>query len=73
MIFSAIVDLDALWKILVVALAVGVGMTSVFGAGAVAYERYTEEHRPADAAVAGVAALACLAALVVGFLAITHK
>jgi hypothetical protein len=77
---ATIIDLDALWKILLAAFAVGVGLTSVFGAGALALERLTAaRHESADGsalangAIVATAALACLAAVGLGMFAITHK
>jgi hypothetical protein len=77
---ATIVDLDALWKILLAAFAVGVGVTAIFGEGALAAARIAaarREGRPAetgaDALVVGIAAIVCVAAVVVGFVAMLHK
>jgi hypothetical protein len=76
---ATIVDLDAMWKILVAAFAVGVGVTAVFGQGALAASRLAEARRErraallADGLLVGLAAVVCLAAIVIGFLAMMHK
>lgn len=77
---AALVDTEALWKILLAALAGGVGLTAVFGFGILRYEdlRAAREQGDTGAIVAAVAVLAvcaavCVGALVVGFLAMTKK
>jgi hypothetical protein len=77
---ATIVDIDALWKILLAAFAVGVGVTAIFGEGAIAATRISaarREGRSGDAIANGLvvafAALVCLAALVLGFIAMLHK
>ena len=77
---ATIVDFDALWKILIAVFAVGVGVTAVFGEGALAYTRIADARRRGSAGglagdwlLIGVAAVVCIAALVIGFLAMTHK
>ena len=76
---ATIVDLDAMWKILLAALAVGVGVTAIFGQGALAAARISTARRErrgglvADGLVIAVAAAVCVAAIVVGFLAMMHK
>jgi hypothetical protein len=77
---ATIVDIHALWKILLAAFAVGVGVTAIFGEGAIAVQRVAtarREGRTADVLLNGVviafAALVCLGAIVVGFIAMTHK
>jgi hypothetical protein len=80
MITATIVDLHALWKILLAALLVGVGVTALFGQGALAAERIAGERaegRPAalarDGLVVLAAAAVCIAALVAGVIAMTQK
>jgi hypothetical protein len=77
---ATIVDIDALWKILLAAFAVGVGVTAIFGEGAIASTRIPaarREGRSGDLLVNGVvivlAGLACIGAIAVGFLAMMHK
>jgi hypothetical protein len=73
---AAIVDIDALWTILLAALLVGVGLTALFGEGIGALTRLADARRRQDtAAIAGNATLValttvvCLAALAIGFVA----
>ena len=76
---AAIVDVAALWKIVVAVFAVGVGATAIFGQGAMALARIEQSRREGrggaalDVAVVALAGLVCVAALVVGFIAMTHK
>jgi hypothetical protein len=76
---ATIVDLDAIWKILLAAFAVGVGVTAIFGQGALAAARLASARREgrsafvADGLVAGIAALVCVAVIVLGFIAMLHK
>jgi hypothetical protein len=77
---ATIVDIDAIWKILLGAFAVGVGVTAIFGEGALAAARIAvarREGRPAETAadtlVVVFAGLVCVAAIVVGFIAMLHK
>jgi hypothetical protein len=77
---ATIVDIDAIWKILLAAVAVGVGVTAIFGEGALAARRIAaarRDGRPANAVANGLvvafAAFACAAAIVVGFIAMMHK
>ncbi len=77
---ATIVDLAALWKILLAAFAVGVGATALFGQGALAVQRIEEARRRGstmdlvvNGAVVTLAGLVCAAVLVVGFIAMTHK
>jgi len=78
--FAAIVDWHALWKIALVAFVGGVGVTALYGflvMRAEALERARERGETATVAanglVVGVCAAVCLAALVLGFIAMTHK
>jgi len=77
---GSVVDLDAIWKIVLIAFCGGVGVTAIFGVGVLRAEALEEarEHGRTGAAIlngAVVAACAavCLAAIVVGVLAMTHK
>jgi hypothetical protein len=77
---ATIVDIDALWKILLAAFAVGVDVTAIFGEGAIASTRIAaarREGRSGDLLVNGVvivlAGLVCIGAIAVGFLAMMHK
>jgi hypothetical protein len=76
---ATIVDLNAIWKILLAAFAVGVGVTAIFGQGALAAARISTARRErrggvvADGLVVVLAAVVCVAAIVVGFLAMMHK
>jgi UPF0716 family protein affecting phage T7 exclusion len=77
---ATLVDTSALWKIVLAAFAGGVVLTAVFGVGAVRLEALTRARaRNASGGVAGnavvVAACAavCAAALVIGFISMTHK
>jgi hypothetical protein len=67
---ATIIDWDALWKIFLVVLAVGVGGTALFGQGVISYERRSGV---LDYAVVGLTAIVCAGVLVVGFIAMTHK
>jgi hypothetical protein len=77
---ATIVDIDAIWKILLAAFAVGVGVTAIFGEGALAAARIAaarREGRPAetaaDALVVVFAGIVCVAAIAIGFIAMLHK
>jgi hypothetical protein len=77
---ATIVDIDAIWKILVAAFAVGVGVTAIFGEGALAAQRIAAARRQerqgdtvANGLVVACAALVCIAAVVIGFIAMMHK
>jgi hypothetical protein len=77
---ATIVDGTAVAKILAAALVVGLGITALYGQGALSLERISaarREHRRgaviANGLVVAIAALACVAVLVVGFIAMTHK
>jgi hypothetical protein len=77
---ATIVDIDAIWKILLAAFAVGVGVTAVFGEGALAAARITAARRngrpaetAANALVVVLTGILCVAAIVVGFVAMLHK
>jgi hypothetical protein len=78
--FAAIVDWAALWKIALVAFGGGVGVTAIYGflvLRADALERARERGQGAAVALNGalvaVCGAICLAALVLGLVAMTHK
>jgi hypothetical protein len=76
---ATIVDIAAIWKILLAAFAVGVGVTAIFGEGAIAAARISIARRegrspsPADSLAIAFAAVVCVAAIVIGFMAMMHK
>jgi hypothetical protein len=76
---ATIVDIAAIWKILLAAFAVGVGVTAIFGEGAIAAARISIARRegrspsPADGLAIALAAAVCVAAIVIGFIAMMHK
>jgi hypothetical protein len=72
---ATIVDVHALWKILLAALVVGVGVTFLFGQGALAAERISQGRAVVlrDGAIIALAAVACIAALALGVVAMTSK
>jgi hypothetical protein len=77
---ATVVDTGAVLKILLAALVVGVGVTAVYGQAAHAAGRLARARRDghtaevvSSALIIGAAALVCLAALVLGFVAMTHK
>lgn len=77
---AAIVDVSALWKVLLIVLFVGVGITAIYGQGIVSLERLADARRAghagavvANGLVVALVALVCVGALVAGFLAMTHK
>ena len=77
---ATLVDTAALWKIVLAAFAGGVGLTAIFGIGAIRVEalsRSAPERSGGDRAASTVVVVVCaaiwLAALVVGFIAMTHK
>jgi hypothetical protein len=77
---ATIIDFDAIWRILLAAFAVGVGVTAIFGQGALAAERLRDARQRGrtgdvlvDGLVVALAGLVCLGALVIGLIAMTHK
>jgi hypothetical protein len=80
---ATIVDFHALWKILLAAFVVGVGVTFLFGQGAIAAERISQARAGNRSSGAGaflrdgtlvtVATAACIAAIVLGVVAMTKK
>jgi hypothetical protein len=78
MIASSLIDVSALWKILLVGLAGGAGVVVAFGFVLLGRSRY-EAAGEAGGVKAGAFTIAvlggafCIAALVLGFVAMTHK
>jgi hypothetical protein len=77
---ASVIDFDALWKIVLIALCGGVGVTAVFGVGVIRSEALFQARERGDQGAVllnGTAVVACglicLAAVVVGVLAMTHK
>lgn len=74
---AAIVNLSALWKILVAALAGGAGVAIMFGVLLLGLSRAGKATVPAGKAVnyvlSGLAALFCIAAVVLGIYAMAKK
>lgn len=75
---AGLVDWDALWKIVLIALCGGVGVTAIFGVAVIRLEAYDvarEQHRSGatDLAIAGLCGAVCVAAVVAGLLAVLSK
>jgi hypothetical protein len=76
---ATIIDFHAIGKIFLAALIVGVGMTFLFAQGALAAERLTQSRASGtatqlrDGALVTLAAAACIAALILGVVAMTKK
>jgi hypothetical protein len=77
---ASIVDTNALWQTIVVALAAGVGVPLVFSIAILAIARFLDLSRDgrsggalAAGAVATVALGACAAAIVLGVVVMTQK
>jgi NADH:ubiquinone oxidoreductase subunit 6 (subunit J) len=74
---SSLVDWSALWKIVVAALVGGTGVVLVFGVMLYGLQRFqTAKHlagRIVNATVVGAAGAFCIAAVVIGIVAMTHK
>jgi hypothetical protein len=77
---SAIVDLDALWKIVVVVMLAGVGITALFGEGLSSLQRREAARRDGrtgavvlNTLTVVLTAMVFAVALVAGFAAMTHK
>lgn len=75
---SPLIDWPALLKILLVALCGGVGVTAVFGFGVLRLEaagvaKSSGRSGSGQLIAAGVCGAICLAAVVVGILAMLHK
>jgi hypothetical protein len=79
MLASSLIDLDALWKIVVAGFVGGAGVVVAFGFVLLGRSRY-EQARHGDALnratailMASAGGAVCAAALIVGFLAMTKK
>lgn len=79
-VLASVVDFAALWKIALAALCGGVGVTAIFGVGVLrgeAVERARERGDGAavvvNGAIVAACGLVCVAAVVVGVVAMTHK
>ncbi len=78
MLASSLIDGKALWEILVAGLAGGAGVVIAFGFVLIGISRFGDS-RQGDATratyllLAAIGALFCLAALVLGFVAMTKK
>ena len=74
---SSIVDVHALWKILAVSVLLGAGVVGAFGWALIGVSRYRQAEasgtRAASGLLIGLAGGLCLAAVVVGLIAMTHK
>ncbi|MEA2494640.1 MAG: hypothetical protein QOJ29_2551 [Thermoleophilaceae bacterium] len=65
MIFAALVDTDALLKVVLYAFVAAVGVTTVFSFGIVGITRYDERRRQGGGGAAAYAALAFACAVIV--------
>jgi hypothetical protein len=77
---ASVVDLAALWKILVATLLVGSGLTALYAIGVRSLARLAAARRDgvgadvaAHALVVAVVTTACACAVVLGVVAMTHK
>ncbi len=74
---SSIIDLGALWKIVVVSILAGAGVVGAFGyvlLGVSRYQRVREgSGRGGYVLLVAVAGGFCLGTVVVGLIALTHK
>jgi hypothetical protein len=75
---SALIDFDALWKIVVAGFAGGAGVVLAFGFVLLGRARYQDAgegvlSRGAYLVLAVVGAMVCAGALIVGFVAMTKK
>ena len=79
MVASALIDTGALWKILLVSFGAEAGIVIAFGFVLLGSSRFAEAPQGSIAARAGygllafLGALFCVAALVLGFVAMTKK
>jgi hypothetical protein len=79
MLASSLIDLGALWKILLVGLGGGAGVVVAFGFVLLGRSRFAEARAGDGVARGGYVVMAtlgaafCAAALVLGFIAMTHK
>lgn len=76
---AALVDWDAVWKITLVAVCGGIGITAIFGFAVIRLEafdiaRSQQRSGVADLAAAIICGALCVTAVVVGLLAVlSHK
>jgi hypothetical protein len=79
MLASALVDTSALWKIIAAGFAAGAGVVVAFGFALVGASRFSEDRNGSALARAGYGLLVilgaafCIAAVVIGFWAMTKK
>jgi hypothetical protein len=75
---SSLIDVDALWKIVVAGFAGGAGVVLAFGFVLLGRARYQDDgegalSRGAYLLLAVVGAMVCAGALIIGFIAMTKK
>jgi hypothetical protein len=75
---AELVDVDALWHVLLYSVVGAIGLVIAFGGVLIAVDRGAREDRPGPArttwmAAAALAGLVCLAILVLGIWAMTQK
>ncbi|MGZ6645123.1 MAG: hypothetical protein ACXVFT_25235 [Solirubrobacteraceae bacterium] len=76
---SSLIDIDALWKIVVAGLAGGAGVVLAYGVVLLGRSRYAQARdgdvvtRGSAIVLAALGGILCAAALVVGFIALTKK
>jgi hypothetical protein len=74
---SSIIDLGALWKIVAVSILAGAGVVGAFGYVLLGASRYRSNrggtHQAGYALLAVLAGGLCLAAVVLGLVAMAHK
>jgi hypothetical protein len=75
---SSLIDVDALWKIMLAGFAGGAGVVLAFGLVLLGRSRYQDAGESALSRggyllLAVVGALVCVVALIVGFIAMTKK
>jgi hypothetical protein len=78
--FAALVDTEALWKITLIAFGGGVGITAIYGFMVMRAQRVAqarERREPGavalNATLVAVCGAICLAAIVLGLIAMTRK
>jgi hypothetical protein len=74
---ASIVDFNALWKIVAVSILAGAGVVGAFGYVLLGISRYQEAQgrggRATYVLLVAVGSSFCLAAVVIGLIAMTHK
>lgn len=74
---SSIIDLKALWKIVAISVFVGAGVVGAFGFALLGVSRYQQAQGPGlratSALLVAIGAGLCLAAIVIGLIAMTRK